>query len=71
MLEIKKTAVSLDEEELMQLEQIITDQNEGEALKFLKKTVYDQIIRLQTQCLKSHLDTSGSPVDKFKESRNK
>jgi hypothetical protein len=68
MLKIKKTAVSLDEAELMQLEQIITDQNAGEALKFLKKTVYDQIVHLQTQCLKSHLDTSGSPVDKFKES---
>jgi hypothetical protein len=66
MLEIKKAAVSLNEKELMQLEQIITDQNEGEALKFLKKAVYDQIVRLQTQCLKSHLDTSGSPVEKFK-----
>lgn len=71
MLEIEKTAVSLDEEELIQLEQIITDQNEGDALKFLKKVVYDQIIRRQTQCLKSHLDTSGSPVERFKENRNK
>ena len=71
MLEIKKTAVSLSEEELMQLEQIITDQNEGKALKFLKKVVYDRIARSQRGCLKSHLDTSGSPVDKFKESQNK
>jgi len=29
------------------------------------------VIILQTQYLKSHLDTSGSPVDKFKESSNK
>ncbi|MFC2010360.1 hypothetical protein ACFLVU_03795 [Chloroflexota bacterium] len=36
MLEIRKTAVSLDEKDLMDLERIITDNDEKEALLFLK-----------------------------------
>jgi len=37
MLEMKKTAIAFDEKELMKLEQIITDQDQAEALKFLKQ----------------------------------
>ena len=47
MLEIRKTAVSLDERDLMELERIITDTDEKEALKFLKKSVYERIIHSQ------------------------
>jgi hypothetical protein len=69
MLEIKKTAIALDEQELLELERIITDGEEREALKFLKKAVYDKIARSQQGKLKSHLDTSN-PVAGFVQ-RNK
>jgi hypothetical protein len=64
MLEIKKAAVCFDEQELMVLERILTDGDEKEALKFLKKIVYDKIVHSQQGRLKSHLDTS-SPVEQF------
>ena len=67
MLEIRKTAVALDEQELMQLERIITDRDEKEALVFLKKAVYDKALHSQQGRLKSHLDSGGDPVQKFKE----
>ena len=43
MLEIRKTAVSFDEGDLMELERIVTDGDEKEALRFVKKVVYDRI----------------------------
>jgi hypothetical protein len=43
MLEIRKTAVALEEEELLELEQIIVDRDEKEALAFLKRSVYDKV----------------------------
>jgi len=66
MLEIKRTAIALDEEELLKLEGIITDRDEKEALRFLKKAVYDKITRYQQGKLKSHLDIGGNPVEKFR-----
>ncbi len=69
MLEIKRTAIALDEEELLELERVITDRDEKRALSFLKKAVYDKITRSQQRRLKSHLDTSGDPVEKFKKMR--
>ena len=66
MLDIRKTAVALDEEELLELERVITDRDEKGALRFLKKTVYDKIARSQQGKLKSHLDTGSNPVERFK-----
>lgn len=66
MLEIRKTAIALDEKELLELERIITDGDEKEALRFLKKIVYDRVARSQQGRLKSHLDTGGDVVEKFK-----
>ena len=66
MLEIKRTAIAFDQEELLELEQIIIDQDEQEALKFLKESVYNKIVSSQQGRLKSHLDTSGDTVDMFK-----
>jgi len=66
MLEIKKTGIAFDEKELTKLEQIITDQDEAEALEFLKRTVYNKIARGQQGRLKSHLDTRADPVEGFK-----
>ena len=39
MLEIIKTAISFDEEELIELERIIIDEDLNEALVFLRKSV--------------------------------
>lgn len=69
MLEIKRTAVALDEKELLELERIITDGDEKEALRFLRKRVYDKITRSQQGKLKSHLDTGDNPVERFRRER--
>jgi hypothetical protein len=64
MLEIRKTAVSLGESDLLELERIVTDADEKEALGFLKKSIYDRVVRSQQGRLKSHLDGAG-PVEGF------
>ena len=64
MLEIRKAAVSLDERDVMELERIVTDADEKEALKFLKQSIYDRIAQAQQGRLKSHLD-AASPVEGF------
>jgi hypothetical protein len=64
MLEFRKTVVSFDERDLMELERIITDSDEKEALRFIKKSVYDRISHAQQGRLKSHLDGT-SPVEGF------
>jgi hypothetical protein len=68
MLEIRRTAIAFDEKELLELERIITDLDAKEALKFLKKSVYERIAHAQQGKLKSHLDTGGNSVEKFKQS---
>ncbi|MDD5094945.1 MAG: hypothetical protein PHV74_11290 [Dehalococcoidia bacterium] len=62
MLEITKSTLAFDEEELIELEQIMIDEDEAEALKFLKKSVYDKIARSQQGRLKSHLDAGGAKM---------
>ena len=69
MLEIRKTAIALQEEELLELVRIITDGDEKEALIFLRKSVYNKVSRSQQGKLKSHLDTGGEPVERFKTGR--
>ncbi|MFC2014252.1 hypothetical protein ACFLU8_05240, partial [Chloroflexota bacterium] len=64
MLEIRKTAVSFDERDLVNLERIITDADEKESFLFLKKCIYDRILHSQQEKLKSHLD-SANPVEGF------
>ena len=67
MLEGRKTAVALEEEDLVELQRIIIDRDEKEALKFLKKVVFDKVLRSQKGRLRSHLDTGGeSPVERFR-----
>ena len=43
MLEIRRTAIALGEEELLELERIVVDFDEKEALHFLKKSVYNKV----------------------------
>jgi len=64
MLEIRKAAVSLDERDMMELERIVTDGDEKEALRFIKKSIYDRIVHAQQGRLKSHLDATN-PVEGF------
>ncbi len=64
MLEIRKSAVSLDERDLMELERIVTDSDEKEALRFVKRSIYDRISHAQQGRLKSHLD-AANPVEGF------
>ena len=66
MLELKKTGIAFDEKELMKLEEIIIDQDEAEALEFLKRAVYNKIAGGQQNRLRSHLDTRADPVEGFK-----
>ena len=47
MIEIRKTAIALEEEELLELERIMVDRDEIEALNFLKKSVYDKVVDSQ------------------------
>ena len=68
MLDIRKTAVSFDERDLMELERIITDGDEKEALRFLKKSIYERISQAQQGRLKSHLDATN-PVEGFNKVR--
>lgn len=69
MLEIRRTAIALEEAELIELERIITDEDDEEALSFLRKSVYNKVARSQGARLKSHLDTGGDPVERFKTGR--
>ena len=64
MLEIRKTAIALDEAELLELERIITDSEEQSALKFLK-VIYARLLHAQQGRLKSHLDTGDNTVERF------
>ena len=66
MLEMRKTAVSLDERDLMNLERIITDADVREAFLFLKKCVYDRILHSQQGRLKSHQDSTNT-AERFKQ----
>ena len=64
MLEARKTAVSFDEQDIMELQRIVTDSDEKEALKFVKKAIYERILHSQQGKLKSHLD-AANPVEGF------
>lgn len=66
MLEIRKSAIFLDEDELMELERIMLDQDNEAAIGYLKKSVYEKVVRSQQGRLKGHLDTSGDPTQTFK-----
>ena len=47
MVEPIKTAIALEEEELLELTRIMIGRDEKEAFNFLKKSVYDKVARIQ------------------------
>ncbi|MCX5902979.1 MAG: hypothetical protein NTV89_05790 [Proteobacteria bacterium] len=65
MLEIKKWALTLEPQEVMELERIITDEDREGAFQFLKKYIYQQFTLSQESRLKSHLDGCSDPVSTF------
>lgn len=69
MLEMKKSAVSFDENDLMALERIMTDADTVEGMKFLRKCVYDRIAQAQQGRLKSHLNGANSVEGFIKNSK--
>jgi len=71
MLEIKKQALALEPEEVLELERIITDQDREGAYLFLKKVVYAGLKGSQEGKLKCHLDGETNPVKDFKEKKEK
>jgi hypothetical protein len=66
MLEIKKTVLTVEENELIELQRIIIDRDKEEALRFLKKSVFDKILHSQQGKLKSHLEGECKPTEQFK-----
>ncbi|MFA4836181.1 MAG: hypothetical protein WC749_08960 [Dehalococcoidia bacterium] len=67
MLEIRKSAVTFDGEEMLELERILIAQDEIGAFRFLRKSVYNKIARSQHGKLKSHMDAGGDPAERFKQ----
>jgi len=71
MLEIRKSAVAFDEQEMMRLEGIILDNDAIAALVFLRNSVYNKIINSQRGKLHSHLDTTSDTTPNFKQGQPK
>ena len=71
MLEITSKTVSFSPREVMEIERIITDEDEREAYLFLKKSVYRKFLSSQENRLKSHLDGCNSPAATFAASQEK
>ena len=69
MLAIKRQVTALEPEEVMELERIITDDDQPAALTFLKKSVYRKLLGSQENRLKSHLDGDRDPATSFGEKK--
>ena len=65
MLEAKREAVALEPQELVELEQIVTDEDRDAAYLFLKERIYKRIRSAQGNRLKSHLDGANDPAGSF------
>jgi hypothetical protein len=65
MLEITKKIVSLEPQEVMELERIMIDEDQSGAYVFLKKIIYHQLAASQEGHLKSHLDWCNDPASSF------
>ena len=65
MLEITQKTLTLEPQEVMEIERIITDENQEEAFIFLKKKIYQRLLASQENRLKSHLDGCNDPATSF------
>jgi hypothetical protein len=65
MLEITKRVLTLEPEDVMELERIITDEDHEGAYTFLRKNIYKKLLLSQENRLKSHLNGHSDPVTTF------
>ncbi|MEW5802827.1 MAG: hypothetical protein AB1847_12075 [bacterium] len=65
MLEITRKVLTLESQEVMELERIITDEDKEDAYLFLKKCIYRKLHSSQENKLKSHLDGEKDPQGSF------
>ena len=65
MLEITHKTLTLEPQEVMEIERIIMDEDQAEAFIFLKKKIYQRLIASQENRLKSHLDGCQQPASTF------
>lgn len=65
MLEITRKTLTLEPQEVMEMERIVMDEDQAEALIFLKKKIYHRLLASQENRLKSHLDGCQDTVSTF------
>lgn len=65
-LKIKRTAVSFEPDEVMEIERIMMDADEKGALEFLRKGVYAKMVASQKAGLHSHDVNPAKPFDHMK-----
>ena len=65
MLEITRKTLTLEPEEVMELERIILDEDPESAFAFLKKNIYRKLTSSDENRLKSHLDGCNDPATAF------
>jgi len=65
MLEITRKTLTLEPLEVMEMERIVTDEDQEEAFIFLKKKIYQTLLNSQENRLNSHLDGCQDPALTF------
>ncbi len=69
MLEIIRKTLTLEPQEVMELERIIIDDDREGAFQFLKKNIYQRFIISQENRLKSHLNGCNDPARAFSDKK--
>ena len=69
MLNIIRKTLTLEPQEVMELERIIIDDDREGAFQFLKKNLYQRFISSQEDHLKSHLDGCSDPMSSFSDKK--
>lgn len=65
MLEISRKTLTLEPQEVIEMERIVSDEDQAEAFNFLKKKIYQRLVTSQENRLKSHLDGCQDPASTF------
>ena len=69
MLNITRKSLTLEPEEVMELERIITDEDREAAFQFIRKVIYRRLVGSQENRLKCHLDGEADPAESFAEKK--
>lgn len=65
MLDITMKTLTLEAQEVMEMERIVTDEDQEEVFIFLKKKIYQRLLTSKENRLKSHLDDCRDPASTF------